>query len=175
MEHDGAVHDHRYLAIYLRDHFAGSSAGLSLVKRCRAANLGTPWEPLLTGLESEISADRRALEDMMRRLGIAPSTVKSILGSVADLVGRAKTNGHVASYSPLSRLMELELLAAGVSTKRNLWRSLREVVDQHDELRIDELDELLEGATSQLERIRDGHRTAAVAALGASAREPAAV
>ena len=59
-------------------------------------------------------------------------------------------------------------------TKRNLWRSLREVVDDHDALRSDELDELLRGATSQLERILDGHRTAAVAALAASAREPAA-
>ena len=174
MEHDAAVDDRRYLAIYLRDHFAGSSAGLSLVKRCRAANLGTPWEPLLTELESEISADRRALEEMMRRLSIAPSAVKSILGSAADLVGRMKTNGHLAGYSPLSRLLELELLAAGVFTKRNLWRSLREVVDDHDELRSDELDELIRGATSQLERILDGHRTAALVALAASAREPAA-
>jgi hypothetical protein len=174
MEHDATVHDHRYLAIYLRDHFAGASAGLSLVKRSRAANLGTPWEPLLTELESEISADRCALEEMMRGFGVAPSTVKSVLGSVAELVGRAKTNGHLATYSPLSRLMELELLAAGVLTKRNLWRSLREVVHDHDQLRTDELDELIRGATSQLERILDGHRMAAVAALASSARESTA-
>ena len=174
MEHDAVTEDHRYLTIYLRDHFAGSSAGLSLVKRCRAANLGTPWEPLLTELESEIGSDRRALEEMMRRLGITPSAVKSVLGSVAELAGRVKANGHLTQYSPLSRLLELELLAAGVVTKRNLWRSLREVVDDHDGLRGDELDGLISGATSQLERILDGHRSAATAALAATAREPAA-
>ena len=174
MDHDASVHDDRYLAIYLRDHFAGSSAGLSLVKRCRAANLGTPWEPLLTELESEIGADRRALEEMMRRLGIAPSTVKSILGSVADLVGRAKTNGHLASYSPLSRLLELSCWRQACSRSGTSGDPCSKVSDDHDALRSDELDELLRGATSQLERIRDGHRKAAVAALAASAREPAA-
>ena len=160
-----------YLATYLRDHHAGAAAGLGLVRRCRAANEGTAWEPMLSELESEIAQDRRALEEMMRRLDVTPSVIKQAMGSLVQLASSLKANGHLTRYSPLSRLVELEALAAGIVTKRNLWRSLREVAGDHDGLRADELDRLVEAATSQLERVLEGHRLAAVSALGGPARQ----
>ena len=80
------------------------------------------------------------------------------MGAIAEVVGRLKTNGHLREYSPASRMIELEMLAAGITTKRNLWRALR--VTDRPELATDELDRLIARATSQLERVLDAHERA---------------
>ena len=149
----------RLLRIYLQDHFAGSTAGLALVRRCRRAN--PALEQLLADLERDIIEDRQSLESIMSRLGVQPSRVKSAFGSVAELVGRLKNNGTVTHYSPSSRVIELEGLAAGVVTKRNLWNALSTIAHDRSELDAAQLDRLIERATAQLERILAAHRPAA--------------
>ena len=42
--------------------------------------------------------------------------------------GRLKPNGQLRGYSPLSRLVELELLLLGITGKRRLWPLLDELV-----------------------------------------------
>ena len=116
--------DERVLEVYFRDHFAGSTAGLALVRRCRRNNAGTELDQVLAGVETEIEEDRRSFQAMMSRLDVTPSAVKSALGSVAEVAGRLKGNGRVIRSSPSSPVVELEGLAAGIVTKRNLWRSL---------------------------------------------------
>ena len=158
----------RFLSVYLRDHHAGSSAGLSLAQRCRANNAGTPLESLLVALESEIGEDRVTLEGLMRRLGVSPNPVKSALGSFAEAVARVKSNGRLFHYSPLSRVIELEALAAGIFTKRNLWRALRPAVGRDGMLSLEELETLVERATSQYERVLAAHAEAAALAFPAA-------
>jgi hypothetical protein len=89
----------RLLRIYLQDHHAGAVAGLSLIKRLRASNEGTPLGMLLAELESEVAQDQRTLEMLMAVLGIRPSVVKGAVGAVTERVGRPKTNGRVVKYS----------------------------------------------------------------------------
>jgi hypothetical protein len=158
----------RLLRIYLQDHFAGSTAGLALVQRCRRAN--PALEPLLADLERDIVEDRKSLETIMSRLGVQPSRVKSAFGSVAELVGRLKSNGTVTRYSPSSRVIELEGLAAGVVTKRNLWNALSTISADRSELDAAELERLIERATTQLERILGAHRPAAAEAFATTRR-----
>ena len=171
--HNGVPHDDskttddeadRRLRIYLQDHFAGSSAGLALVQRCRRAN--PELDNLLGALEREIAEDRQSLEAIMSRLGVQPNPIKSALGTVSEFVGRLKSNGTISGYSPSSRVVELEGLAAGVFTKRNLWRSLLAVADLREGLDRTELEELVTRATSQFERILDAHGAAAARAFG---------
>jgi uncharacterized protein YukE len=156
---------HRGLAVYLRDHFAGAAAGLALVRRCRRAHEGTGLDELLAGIEVEIEDDRRHLQEMMSQLGVTPSAVKTLLGSISERIGRLKSNGRLGRRSPSSTVVELEGLAAGIVTKRNLWRSLRVVAIRHAALEPGELDTLIERATSQLERIVAAHDGAAHAAF----------
>ena len=152
---------HRLLAIYLNDHLGGSSGGLALVRRCRRSNAGTPLDRVLSDVEAEIEADQRTLETLMVRLGIARSRVKQTLGSIAEFAARVKSNGRLARYSPLSRVVELEALAAGIVTKRSLWRSLRAVADRHPGLDAAALDILIARATSQYDRVITEHDRAA--------------
>jgi hypothetical protein len=66
--------------------------------------------------------DRRALLALIEK----PSLAKAGLAWAAEKVGRLKPNGHLTSYSPLSRLVELEGLKAGIEAKRSLWLALGE-------------------------------------------------
>ena len=141
----------RLLQVYLRDHFAGSAAGLALVRRCRRNNPELDAE--LADIESEIDADRQSLLVIMSRLGVTPSTFKAALGSFAEFLGRLKANGRIVRSSPLSPLVELEGLSAGIFTKGNLWRSLSAAAGSHHAFDVGELDVLLQRATSQLERV----------------------
>ena len=120
----------------------------------------------MAGVEAEIDEDRRSLHAMMSRLDVTPSAVKSAIGSVAEAVGRLKGNGRIIRSSPLTPVVELEGLAAGIFTKRNLWRSLRAASATHHLLDVAELDRLVERATSQLERVVAAHDAAAAQAFG---------
>jgi hypothetical protein len=85
---------------------------------------------------------------------------------------RLKLNGWMVGYSPLSRLLELEMLLAGIDAKRSLWRSLAAAAlpELHDV----DLDLLTRRASQQRERMVGHHEQAAVAAFGrgVAARPP---
>jgi hypothetical protein len=166
---------HRLLTIYLRDHRAGAASGVSLAHRIRRANDGTDVGTAMASIERDIDQDRRALEQFMARFDVEQSTVKNLLGSAVERVARLKANGRLIGYSPLSVLVELEALAAGVFTKRNLWLSLAAIADQVDELDHEELGRLIDRATAQLDVLSDLHRTAAERAFGAAAAPASSV
>ena len=117
----------RYLAIYLNDHLAGAAGGLELARRLRASNGADPemGEPLAR-LCAEIEADRETLTRLTERLGIRRDPVKPALARFAERLGRLKPNGHLRGYSPLSRVLELEILASGIGGKLQLWNALEQ-------------------------------------------------
>jgi hypothetical protein len=61
------VLDQRLLSIYLNDHLAGSVVGAQLVRRAAQSNEKTSYGESLARLAQEISEDREALEELMRR------------------------------------------------------------------------------------------------------------
>ncbi|MEA2229044.1 MAG: hypothetical protein QOH46_3600 [Solirubrobacteraceae bacterium] len=149
--------DRRLLAIYLNDHLAGSTAGVELARRARGNNRGTPYHEPLDRLATEIAEDRAALLDVMRRLGVGRDPVKEWAGWLAEKGGRLKRNGRLMGYSPLSRVVELEVLALGVEGKGALWRALERTVGGDPLLAGVDLEELLARADRQredLERLR---------------------
>lgn len=157
------------LATYLRDHAAGARAGLSLVKRCARSNEGNEFGALCAELTIEIDQDRRTLRRIMDDLGVRPSRLKLVISALAEFAARIKSNGRLVRYSPSSRVVELEGLAAGVFTKRNLWRSLQAIADIEPRLDGAELDALVERASDQLDQLLRAHRDAAAIAFRADA------
>jgi hypothetical protein len=154
----------KFLAIYLQDHYAGSTGGLEMAKRTAKANAGTEFGGPLTRVAGEIDEDRDALKRIMGRLDVRPATVKSALAWAAEKAGRAKPNGRLRGYSPLGRLLEIEALITGVSGKLSLWRALERI--EADEPRLDavQLQDLGRRAEDQLGRLHDlRDRAAAIA------------
>jgi len=147
----------RRLAIYLNDHLAGAVVGTELAKRALRENLGSSFGELLEWLLGQILEDRATLERLMAELGVPESRLKRALALTFERVGRLKLNGQLTGYSPLSRLVELEGLALGVTGKRLLWLALQEIAATEPRLREFDFDELRRRAEEQLaglERLR---------------------
>ena len=147
------------LGIYLNDHLAGAIAGRELAKRSAKSNKGTEFGPFLNELAAEIEEDQRSLRLIMDRLGVKPNPVKDSGAWVAEKIGRLKLNGSLIGYSDLSRVVELEGLAVGITGKIALWRSLKAspAVDRLDDV---DLDGLLARAESQRASVEE-HRVRA--------------
>jgi hypothetical protein len=150
------------LVVYLRDHRSGAAAGVRLAARCRDRAAGDE-QPKLAALAADISADRESLDRIMDELGIRPSWFKVTVATIAERVGRLKLNGRLLGRSPLAPLLEREALAAGVFTKRNLWRALSAA--DLPGIDLDAVKELEARADDQLERLGGLHRAAAPGAL----------
>jgi hypothetical protein len=118
------------LHTYLQDHHAGATAGLELARRAAGSNAKTAFGPELARIADEIAEDREALERVMEELGFGPSRLKDSAAWVAEKLGRLKPNNSLLSYSPLSRVVELEGLLIGVTGKLSLWQSLRAAVGE---------------------------------------------
>jgi hypothetical protein len=158
------------LTIYLNDHLAGATAGSDLAARTASENEGNEFGEALTQLAAEIAQDREELLGTTKSLGRQIDHVKLAVGRTAEKLARLKPNGRVFGYSPLSRLLELEGLAAGIRGKRALWRALKAValpgVDP------ERLDVLLERASRQLRTVDRLHARAAELALAGSLTSP---
>jgi hypothetical protein len=109
----------KYLATYLNDHLAGATFGVELVRRAAGENKGSELGVFLSQLAREIEADR----------GVRTDRAKVAIGWAAEKMGRLKPNAQLRGYSPLSPLIELEGLLAGIQGKLSMWRALADVAD----------------------------------------------
>ncbi len=150
-----------YLETYLQDHRAGAEMGSDLARRLAEENAGTPYEDFLLGIAQEIEQDVATLEDFMGRYGVSKSTLKTAGAKVAERIGRLKPNDQLSGYSPLSRVLELESLRAGVQGKLALWDSLSKLAAHDDRLDEAQIAGLQAKAERQLEGLRDHHAMAA--------------
>jgi hypothetical protein len=157
----------KLLGIYLNDHLAGSTAGIELVKRARSENQGTDYGRFLAELTKEIDEDRAAFVEIMDRLGIRRDPAKVAGGWVLEKMGRLKLNGQLHGYSPLSRLVELEGLALGVTGKLAGWKALRLLADGEPALDAAALDGLIERAERQQRGLEEHRLLATREAFGA--------
>jgi hypothetical protein len=139
----------KYLSIYLNDHQAGAMVGVELSKRAASANDGNDYGTFVSELSHEIAEDRASLERLMERFDVKKDRVKTTGAFLGEKVGRLKPNAHLTSYSPLSRVVELEALTLGVTAKLGLWRALIAIQDSDDRLDPEELHALAERAEAQ--------------------------
>ncbi len=159
------------LRIYLNDHLAGATGGLALLRRAARVHRGDVMSPQLARLAGEVAEDLAALRQIMADLQVRVDRYKPVLGWLAEKAGRFKLNGHVLSRSPLSDVMELELMRLGVEGKASCWRTLRALPDNDSRLAPELLDALLRRAAEQAELL-ESLRIAAATDAFATARPP---
>lgn len=150
------------LSIYLNDHLAGATVGMELARRAASNNRENAYEPFLTELARDIEEDRRSLIEILTALEVNIDRFKLIGAWTLEKVGRLKLNGSLWTYSPLSRVVELEGLTLGVRGKLALWNALGELDRREPACAPDQLDVLRRRAESQLEGL-ERHRLDAVA------------
>jgi hypothetical protein len=155
-----------YRGIYLNDHYAGSTTGVELAKRAAGNNEGEPeFGPPLQRIATEIAEDREELKRLMDRCGVRANPVKAGIALALERAGRLKPNGQLRGYSPLSRLVEVEGLATGVTGKLSLWRALLTIAPGDGRLDEGHLTRLAERAEDQLAQLHELRDAAARIAL----------
>jgi hypothetical protein len=160
------------LHLYLGDHIAAAVGGLALCKRAARGERHTDFGRALNVLAEEIEQDLERLREVARGAGAQPrAPVKEGLARLAERLGRLKINDSLLSRSRLSRVYELEVLAAAVRGKRSLWQTLLELDPGDAPLGTSELQELLARSDGQEEQIRRLHAAATAEAFGGHAEE----
>ena len=157
----------KYLRIYMQDHLAGSTTGLELARRTAGANEGTDYGPPLAKIVDQIASDRRQLENIIRDLGFGADKLKNMAAWGLEKVGRLKLNGELTSYSPLSRVVELEGLLTGITGKWGLWVALLEVAPSDPRLDATLLARLRDRAEEQRATVEELREQAAREAFAA--------
>lgn len=161
--------DDRLLGIYLNDHLAGATAGAAISRRTVGSNRGTPFAARLETLAREIDEDRGTLRSVMQRLEATINPAKVAFARLAERTGRVvKLNGRILSYSPLSRVEELEALRIGIEGKLALWRTLKETRGADPRLEGVDLVELAKRAERQRDELDAMHVEAAREAFGSA-------
>lgn len=143
------------LSIYLNDHRAGAEGASALTARCARSNADNDVGAYLTGrFLPELRIDRARLEAVRAGRGVGDNPFKQWSARLGAFVGQLKTNGALTGYSPLSRVVELELLISGVVSKRQLWQTLATVSGSGA------FDDDIERADDQIDRLVHLHRWA---------------
>ncbi len=155
----------KYLGIYLNDHLAGSSFGLSLARRIAKENEGDETGRVLSEVAEEIETDRELLQTLMERLGVRRKLPRQAIAWVGEKAARFKPNGKLIGYSPLSRYIELEALSLGIAGKTSLWEALLECMDGTELAGVD-IAELAARGRSQRERVEAQRLRASEQAFG---------
>ncbi|KQZ70690.1 hypothetical protein [Nocardioides sp. Root151] len=141
----------------LQHHWAGSSAGVALFERVGRTHGDPEVAAEIRLMAAAVNDDREALRQIILKVGGKPSSVAATGARLAELLGRLKPNGRIVRRSPLTDVLELEMLRTAVSGKRSGWQLLRALAP-HDS-RLDErvLDELLRRAEDELTRLEKMH------------------
>lgn len=160
--------DRVLLQSYLSDHLAGAVGGSARFARMADAYAATPLGPALAQIAREVADERDWLHATAERLDVRPSTIKRFGAAVVERAGRWKPNGRLTHPSPLTAVLELDLMRSAVVGKRGVWETLEIWADELS-LDRDQLQHLRERAdeqTATLTRLGTVARTHAFAARG---------
>jgi hypothetical protein len=164
--------DNRLLGIYLNDQLAAGVLWREIARRSARSNSDNDAGAALARVADAIAEDVATFERMMERLGVRRSRVKPLLAMAGERAGRVKPNGHVLSYSPLSRFEELEFVVMGIEGKKVLWQTVRDCAGLAERLPDMDFDGLIERAQRQRDELEPHRRAAGAQAFG---RPPIAV
>ena len=155
----------KLLRIYLQDHDALAVITDRLIGRSLSSNKGSRLGDLLIRLQARAAEDRKMLHEVMHRLDVRSSRLKTSAAWVAERSGRLKLNGRLLRYSDLSRVFELEALGALLTMRVARWESLRALAGSDERLAGMDFDDLIERTREDVHDLSRAHRDAAKTAL----------
>lgn len=148
--------DQDLLAIYLNDHLGAATAGVELIRRAAGNHDGSRGSEL-SRLADEIAEDRESLKAIMARLEISENVLKEAAGWLGEKAGRLKPNGHLVTRSPLSDVLEVEMMRTGTAARICLFQVLLTVAADDDRLDRREIEQLIDRAQDQEHRLYKIH------------------
>ena len=139
------------LDVYLTDHLAGATAGVNLAQTAAQEHRADEHGAFFGEIASEIKADYDELERLIDDIGTDRSATKTAAAEIGSKMMAPKFTG--GDDDDLNAFVSLETLSIGVEGKLCMWKALRLVQDSNATLQSFELDELIERAQSQRDRL----------------------
>ncbi|MCK0113595.1 hypothetical protein MWU75_15725 [Ornithinimicrobium sp. F0845] len=110
--------------LYLNDHLAGAEAGRARVRRMAEAHADLPIGPELPGLADQLDGEYQRIVRLLEELGLRRLAHRQVAARVLEQIGRLKLNGRLLRRSPMTPVLELELMRGAVNAKAGLWEVL---------------------------------------------------
>ena len=146
-----------HLATYLNDHLAGSVVVIELLEHFEKEYAGTEEGAFLVAMRASITASRRDLEDLMKRLDVAVSRPRKAAAWLAEKFTQLKLGMDDTAGGTLRLLEVVEAVAVGLAGQSALWRALAAASDVDPSLRGTDyrgLEERAEGLRLRVEAMR---------------------
>lgn len=119
--------DRHLLGVYLNDHLAGAVGGAERMRRTADALARTPVGADLDRVATEVAQEREEVRALIEALGFQQARPKQVATWVAERLARLVSNGRMLRHSPLTDLLEVEILRGAVTGKLGLWQTLRDL------------------------------------------------
>ncbi|MGZ1489981.1 NAD-dependent epimerase/dehydratase family protein [Brevibacterium sediminis] len=114
------------LGLYLSDHLAGATAGAERIERMAADFVDTPVFAALSELAAEIRGEHLYVQHLIGQLGLRRRPLAEALSWAGERVGRLKSNGSLLRRSPMTLVLEAELMRSAVIGKLGMWQTLED-------------------------------------------------
>jgi hypothetical protein len=115
------------LAVYVNDHLAGSSAGLTLMDDLASRAEGTALATKLRRLAAEVREDQQLLRDTLDRLAAGERRVAQAAAWLGEKVSEKRLALAARNHPSLALLEGLESIALGLQGKLGIFRVLAEL------------------------------------------------
>lgn len=150
------IEHRKLLELYLSDHLTGATAGRDRIERMANDFVDTPVFAQIASVSVEIRAERALLKNIIHDLGLAQKPYRQAAAATVERVGRLKGNGRVVRRSPMTLLLETELMRSAVIGKAGVWETLR---DNSEMLGLDPevFSALVEAIDHQVELLSEVH------------------
>lgn len=114
------------LGLYLSDHLTGATAGVERAERMSDDAIDTPVYARLSEAAREIRLEKAFVKRLISELGVPRRRHRQFAGWFAEHLGRLKANGVIVRRSPLTLVLESEIMRSAVLAKLGMWRVLQE-------------------------------------------------
>jgi hypothetical protein len=114
----------QHLAIYLKDHLAGSEAGLEILEHIESAHGVGRIADITTRIRGEIEGERKVLARLLAQLDASTSVPRRVAGWMSEKALELKLIADDPGNGALRLFEAVEAIKLGVHGKLELWKAL---------------------------------------------------
>src|SRR5699024_6430162 len=103
------------LELYLNDHLTGATAGRARIRHMVQEYADLPIHDALRELADDLEEEHERLTRVITELGLTVKRYRQVPAAIGERLGRLKLNNRLFGRSPMSPLLEVELLRGAVN------------------------------------------------------------
>lgn len=140
-----------HLATYLKDHLAGSEAGLEILKHIESKHVGDSVGEIARRIQDEIVGERKVVEHLLEQLDASTNVPRRVAGWLSEKALELKLYADDPGDGALWLLEAAEAIKIGVHGKLGMWKALSANAQQVPVLATVEYEPLIKQAMAQEE------------------------